>query len=252
MEKYWYKPFFIFLLIFAVAASLMAADRGLKVMSSSREDFHFVADIKADLSGLSRDVRADSSVSYYHTIQVCIPAGADVRLAFSRGRDVAPMISGSAGLVSRVSADQLVTISKPVTVRGRRLVAIRIHPVTSTGVFREVEVHLAFEAKQHSLPLTTANDPRFDRIFSSVIANYETARHWPVIARSYQKNQVSKQSENDLPNADQWYKIGVNRTGIVTVSGAQLEAAGVVLNDLISDSIRIFNAGGLPNPVENY
>ncbi len=248
MEVSWCKSFFVSLLVFCAGTSLLAGDDNLVIMTSSETEFSFVYDFSGSLSELSRTTYADSSVGFYRTVQVAVPPGGEVRLVSAWGRAMKAVdVSIDVG-ENRIVERPLVELAPSVLVRGVRMAAVRLNPLSASGIYGEVEVHLAFEVTRRPANLTAADDPRMEDVFASVLANYEQARHWSVERPVGDRSRYAGAS---LSAAETWYKIKVSRNGLTQLTGAQMEAAGVSLDGLNSDSIRIFYAGGEPNEVQN-
>jgi hypothetical protein len=247
------RQFVFFCLILSLLAGrspVSAASGQLTVLSSTDSEFTFVCSFPPDYSSLTRFTVQDSSVQFGYLVQVAIPYGSQVRLVSSEGR--APQaVTDSQSQVSVSPAASLVEISAPTTIRGRQIVSVRINPVTPFGIYAEVEVHLAFELGRAITATAAASDPGFERVFKKAIANWDAARNWPVAERKLSTTQAASAIGTGLGASDQWYKITVNQTSLYQITGAQLEAAGISLTGLSSDSIRLFNGGGLQLPVDN-
>ncbi|MCD6250558.1 MAG: type IX secretion system sortase PorU [candidate division Zixibacteria bacterium] len=251
MEINRYQTIFVFFVVLATASVVLATDPNLTVLVSTDSEFRFRYDFAAELDGLPVTVNHDDFSALQRTIQIAIPAGSEVRLLSVTGEQ--ERIDRSARALAAVSgSESQVDISRPVVVRGRTTVGIRVTPLQDGLVYDKVEVAVSFGRTHSSAKLTALDDPVFDRIWSASLANYDVAKHWPVIDRR-QGSTVSlgTAGSDSLTHAAQWYKLIVSRTGLVRVTGAQLESVGINLGSLASDSIRVFNAGGLPDPVDN-
>jgi hypothetical protein len=224
-----------------------ALQRDLSVISSSQTGFHF--QIKNDFIQLEQQTEADSTVTYFKTVRVGIPYGATVTLLSVHGDMLSPLNADRVdfGKLSSTSYP-LAVVSEPITVRGRQLVVVSVFPVVGKAMYRELTVKLGFTGglTDRGQP---ANDPQFDRIFRAALANFNQFRTWSVPARDLAKVAGTAQGLFGVTSA--WYKLAVNQTGLYKVTGAQLQQAGLVLDDLPSDSIRLFSGGGLPLEVPN-
>ena len=235
---------FIFLTVLANATPAFATASQLSILSSSETGFHFVYSFDTDPN---QTFFSDNSVSpedLTSTVQIAVPPGAEVRLlsASGLGETVSPSPADSAG--------DLASVSRPTLIRGRQTVGVRLQPCSGGMCYRKVEVQIAFEHTRPVAALSRANDPVFERIWEASVANYEVAKNWPVEDRPHAA--LSAVSAGDgLVTAVRWYKLTVRQTGLMRVTGAQLQAAGITLAGLKPDSIRVFNAGGLPNSINN-
>ena len=253
MEIRRHKPIFLLLLASILVGSATAAVTDLRIVSSSQSGFHFVKSLDSDLADLQRLTNADSTFTLFATVQVAIPAGSRVRLLSVEGKNPISIPAGMFDDADRlIEPSTLVDISNPFAVRGRTIVSLRIYPFSGMGLYSEVEVNLAFDRSRRSIALSAADDPRFDRVFGASLANYEQARNWPVLQRSGLMALGGADSQELISSADQWYHVTVAGTGLHQITGSQLQAAGIILSGLSIDSVRLFNAGGVPNDVDNY
>ncbi|MCP4684687.1 MAG: hypothetical protein GY867_04485, partial [bacterium] len=236
MEIRWYKPIFLLLFVLTLVGSAIASGQNLQIISSSESGFHFVLSFDERGSGLQRRINADSSTTPYATLQVAVPAGSRARL-----------LSAGAGSESSTASQVVVEVSEPFVVRGRSIVSLKVLPVTASGSASQVEINLAFDRTRRTAALSAANDPGFERVFGASLANFEQARLWPVLQRRGSQALSSADAKDLLSDADQWYQVAVKSTGLYEITGSRLQSAGVSLAGLSIDSLRMFNAGGLPN-----
>ncbi len=250
MEKSSYKSFLTVLLTVISLADIAlghSLGRELAAVSSSETEFHFR--IKNRLEGLEKQVEEDSSVTFFRAVHVGIPYGAKVTILSVQGDSLTP-VSGDNQELEKVSQRfyPLAVVSDPITVRGRQFVTVRVFPVMGRAIYREVGVKVGFAGG-----LTTGgagtNDPRFDRIFQATLANFDQFIRWPVPITALPR--AARQADTLLGTVATWYKIAVNRSGLYRITGAALEQSGLVLDNLQSDSVHLYNAGGLPLDVQN-
>lgn len=249
MLKISYKSFSALLIVFSLAEITQGHNFGqdLMVLSSTQTEFHFR--IKNRLAGLEKQIEADSSIIFFKSIHVGIPYDATVTVLSVQGDSLAP-VTGDESELRRLShrSYPLVVVSDPVTVRGRQFVVVRIFPVVGEAMYGEVTVKIGFTGglTEGGEP---ANDPQFDRIFQATLANFDQFKTWPVPSRGLPK--VAQPAQGPFATVSTWYKIAVNQTGLYKITGIQLEQAGLVLDNLQSDSIHLYNGGGLPLGVHN-
>ncbi len=254
MNVRWCELLFVSVLLAILAMPAVSFSDSLTTIVSSETEFRFVCEFDA-VGSLTKVVDQDSTTTYVHTVQVAVPVGAEASLLASAGRRLRPVSSPADK--ADVSLP-LARISRPKAVRGRTLVSVQISPLKSDGsggvvMFGEVEIQLAFNGSRATVQTEAAEDPGFDRVFASAVANYDVARGWPVLKRNVVSLQMpsSEESIENLTSATQWYKVLVFQSGLYRLTGADLEAAGISLSGLASDSIRLFNAGGLENSILN-
>ncbi|MDH4157643.1 MAG: C25 family cysteine peptidase, partial [candidate division Zixibacteria bacterium] len=246
MIRFLYKTLFLLVLCFPLFSSVQSTVSNINILSSSDSEFHF--QVKIDPDRLIKYVTADSSAVYVEAIKVGIPAGARVDLTLAEGSSFTPRKKAGTD-TERLSAGQsLVRVSEPITLRGRQMVTVEVYPVLLDGYYESVEIRLEFSGG-----LATGgrvlDDPHFDNIFQSVVANYAEFRNWLVPARPLAKSAVAQPGPFAVTPV--WYRISVNKTGLTRVTGGQLEAAGLTLGSLPSENIHMFYGGGLPLPAAN-
>ncbi len=243
MNRHLYKTFFFSVLLATVVSSVAASD--IDILSSSNTEFRFRLTVQtADLDCIVGD---DSTAVYATSVKIGIPFGSQVSLTRVEGLSFSALDNDLLKIPAAKNLP-LVTLSQPIQVRGRQIVAINVYPVTPEGQYESVEVGVTFSGGLTSGPISS-RDGHFDRIFGRVLANYESFKHWPVPARATAK--MAGVASGPFSDASNWYKIGVNQTGLIKVTGAQLEGAGLVLSALDSDDIHLYNGGGKAIPADN-
>ncbi|MFH1373030.1 MAG: type IX secretion system sortase PorU [bacterium] len=248
MKQYWYKSFLSVLLVLSQTgiSSALSYDSDLEVLSSNRTEFHFRVTIRP--SNLEQQIESDSTVTLYCSVPVGIPFGSRVTLLEVTADSLVPA-GGQSPAVDNWS-DRIhppAVVTDPVTIRGRQSVAVQIFPTVGDAIYHSVTVRLQFTGG--SATGAAVSDPLFDRIFQSSLANYNQFRTWSTM--SVQKTPIAAPTAHQLEASSVWYKIAVNQTGLVKITGAQLAQAGLILDDLPSDSLHLFNAGGLQLPIDN-
>ena len=243
MLRVLYKSLFLFALCLTWFSTGVAGGSDLEILSSTDSEFHFkISDLAAD--ALLHQAQSTDSRAYARLVKVGVPNGASVRLVSATGENPKAGHPNSAASVQ----PPLASLSEPIMVRGRKLVTLIITPAQGSTVFDGVDIKLAFSGGLATGTGAIANDPQFDRVFKSIVANYETFKNWPVAPRPVLR-QVA--AEGPFTPSSTWYKLAVTQTGLHSVTGAQLQAAGLSLTNLPSNSIRLFNAGGKPLPFYN-
>ena len=134
-----------------------------------------------------------------------------------------------------------------MTMRGRQLVAVKVFPINGSSYYDKVEISLGFSGGTTSGP--TASDRLGERMFRAAVANFDEFMSWPVPARPAAK---AVAVDSPFDGAMEWYKIRINQTGLCRITGAQLVQAGLSLDGLRSDSLRLLNGGGELLPVDAW
>jgi hypothetical protein len=252
METVQYKIILLSLALLLAPLSGYTADRNLTVLSSSSSEFRFVYSFASEFeASASADGSSDPQL-LVRVIQVALPAGADAYLISANGLTVSD-VTVLAPSRDQAVPHELATLGRPIEIRGRRFVGVKISPISGGTAYEEIEVAVGFSRGPAEAALTgAAEDPGFDRIWAASIANYDVAKGWPIIdRRTSNRSAASIESSAILASSNDWHQVRFNRTGLVRMSGAQLAAAGISLNGLASDNIRFFTAGGLPLPLDN-
>ncbi|UCE25869.1 MAG: type IX secretion system sortase PorU [Candidatus Zixiibacteriota bacterium] len=234
-------------LLLAAFSTVVSADRDLQVISSTQSEFHFVRTI--DPVRLSWFIDSDSLPNAFTTIQVGVPQGASAEIVLADARRPVQIDTRLfEGNRTSSRTRPAVQLSEPYSVRGRRLVSLRIYPVVAGMVNREVEIKVVFTGAVGT-GATAEPDPYFEKIFAAAVANYEQFQTWLVAPRIAPK--PTALLAGPFAGGGEWFKIAVDQTGLHRIRGSQLESAGLSLTGLSSGDIRIHNGGGLPLPVDN-
>ncbi len=249
MEKISRKSFLFLLLALGLTGNSQGYNLhpNLAVLSSTQTEFQFR--VSNRFVDLEKQVETDSSVTFFRALHVGIPHGARV-VVLSVESDLPVSVPGNERELEKLSQRSypLVNVSNPITVRGRQFVVVRVFPIVGKSMYRDVTVKLGFTGGL-TRGGVMANDPQFDRIFQATLANFEQFKTWPVPSGGLAK--AAQFGEELFGTVPTWYKIAVNRSGLCRVAGAEFEQAGLVLDDIPSDSLHLYNVGGLPLEVSN-
>lgn len=222
------------LLLLTLSISGSAVGYSIDILESDHRGFRFIATIDPEAP------TTESSVT--QTVTVALPYGSTVSLVRASGGGARPLPAS----FDQIEAAPLVELSQPFRIRGRQLVNVILNPVREDRLMTAFEVELVFNGGM-TLTGFTVPDPRFDRIFSNLAANWEQARHWPKPARPLAR--ITQ--DGPLSQTSDWYKLRVDRSGLMRVIGYDLQQAGVSLYNVATDRLRMFNGGGRQLPVRN-
>ena len=178
-----------------------------------------------------------------------MPAGSIARLVRVSTGDLIPVRAEARSLLETATeALPVVSLGRPRVVRGRQLLPVIVSPVIGNSIYREVEIEIAFDGGSAD-DATVVPDPFFERTVGPSIVNLEVALRQP----NRPGPTTSRLAVTDGPYSQgaSWYKLAIGNNGLYRVTGAQLAQAGISLTVLGSNSIRLFNGGGLPLPVYN-
>ncbi len=148
------------------------------------------------------------------------------------------------GLWPRAAA----SMTEPRWLSRQRVVHIEFHPcqvdpVRGTSVSHDaIEVSLTFHGvRSHTPPRGTSE--RWERLYRSVLANYESGRAWrtrPGPARG--------RADEYFDTSSNWLKLTVDRRGIYGLGYDDLSGAGIDPDAVDPASIRVFTGTGLSLP----
>lgn len=194
-------------------------------------------------SGLSQKQGTDSLLYLTRAIQIGIPEGATPRLVLAQGLNAVSFESDISKVNNgelRLSSTPLATISDVWKMRGREFVTVLVSPVVGENIYSKVEIIISFEGYEAAIG-GSIDDPRFNRIFSTTIANWNESKNWPASTNVFAK--VSAQPGPFSIMAD-WFKLAVNQSGVYAVTFDQLRTAGLIGNAVPSSTIFVYNGGG--------
>jgi len=141
-------------------------------------------------------------------------------------------------------------VEGPYTMRHQRYAAIRIYPFRYNPrgnvleVAEQMEIQVTFVKDSKGEPAYRGPDP-FEKVYSSLFANYEQGKRWRVKSRT-------PKSENPFDAAGIWFKIKILDAGLYEIRYADLRELGLPENIPIS-SLTLFSYGGdtLPSSIDS-
>jgi hypothetical protein len=245
-----YKFFSVSAIILTTAIGALAGPAGVSTIAITETSCRIGAGFSADLKSLAQVTTLDSQTVYARALTVVIPWGGKAILGAVEGTDPAT-ITSSAFIASNHAIDPpLVRISNPFAVRGRTLVTMTIFPVRGNTIFRSVNIELIFSGGVRPGTEATSPDPWFDHLLEATAVNFDQGRDWKA-PQAEKASLGMPQAAGPFSSGAEFVKIIVRQTGVYRVTGAMLAASGVSLANLTSDSIRVFNGGGLQNEFFN-
>jgi len=249
MKNNLYNILLFCLIAFFAYSPANASNSDITILSSGDDGLRFR--LAVNQGQLQKQTTSDSGVVFFKSVSVGIPGGSQVVVLSANGFGAAALTKQLIPKSTTVAqAPPLVRVSPPITVRGRQCVNVVISPVVNGMVFGEVEVGLGFVGGTTAASPTASADRYFDRVLKAALINYEQFQTWPaMVERS--RSKAASVAAHPFSTVSTWYKIGVNVTGLTSVTGAQLRTAGLNLTNVASGNIHVFNGGGLPLPLDN-
>lgn len=141
---------------------------------------------------------------------------------------------------------QLVEISSPAIIRDQQVVVVSFYPVQYFPPGEQIQLYDRIKARldfvgglreKHS-ETRLNNDPSNNQL----IINHDQAEKW---RKTRMSKKPAKFSKTFL---EQYYKIWLGEEGIYKISGADLQQAGIELNNIKPYQIQLFNNGGFQLP----
>ena len=240
-KKFLYKsaPLTLSTIIWGFSPAVSAI-KDLTVINSSNTEFHFAVNFDNKFSGLNRQIGSDSLLYLNRAVQIAVPAGATPVLTNALGSFSTVLQKDSNNNNQKLAQMELASISKVWSMRSRQFVTVLISPVIGDNIFKQVEISLAFNNTQYESGVIP-NDPQFNKIFASAIANWDVAQNWPAATLTAAKSTLQPGPFSVFAD---WYKIGVNQSGIHSLTFNQLSAAGLMGISVPTSTIFMYSGGG--------
>ncbi len=203
----------------------------------------YVPVLSEDFTALRRadKIAAGETAFWGRSLLVAVPEGAEINYSVSYSR------LGSAAVPVEhdfLPNDQpLVRYDGLTTARNHRIARFSVFPQRvengRLAAYTDFVIDISFSGGTISNTVATAN--RIDSVLALTIVNpgqfYE-------FAAQQERNAFAKPKSSGFNAAADWYKIQVSQSGVTAISGSLLIQAGIVLNNLPIDSLRMFYAGG--------
>jgi hypothetical protein len=159
----------------------------------------------------------------------------DTRPLTLEGRSVPPAVT---------FPERSVELGAVQWMRDQRVVPILWAPIvrTSGGVVVESAVRVTVRFSGGGAVSGVPNvDGAWERVYSDLLVNYGQARSW----RREAARPRAVPGSGFWPAASPWIRLEVPHTGLFSVTGADLQAAGVDIDGITPDSLRIFAGAGV-------
>jgi len=140
-----------------------------------------------------------------------------------------------------------VRVAAPAVYRGVPLAPVVIAPTAGDGILSGVVVEIRHPSAGKAAPV---DDPRLLRRLAAedlpgAVANPDLFRRLRAIAAASARPAAKAPLPDWFGLTDHWVRLHVDAEAIYAVTGAELEAMGVVLADIDPDKLRVFKGGGL-------
>lgn len=145
----------------------------------------------------------------------------------------------------------LAELNRPAIIRSQKVASVNIFPLIPSGnsakLLQNITIEIDFQAADVSSEKSgfSANEGRFDKIFSGLLLNYEQARAF----RRMKDTNLSTASRTSIfEQLPSWIRLGYSSTGIHKLTFQDLDDAGIEIAQIDPRTIRFFRAGGKPLP----
>ena len=181
----------------------------------------------------------------YKAGAVGIPLSGDVRLELVEAREVGrvPVVAGVA--LPRLLSGGPVILGETGFLRRQRLVELAFGPRLSEAgdeliVYDRIVADIFFDGDEAKTRGSRRRERWAEMAYRQTVLNYEQARSWrqPPPARRPLAKRAQEGGQQDL------VKIVVRNRGIYRISGNDLKEAGIAIEGIQSDRMRLLYAGG--------
>ncbi len=146
------------------------------------------------------------------------------------------------------STQKLIKPLAPVLFRNQRVLPIEIFPVQyepsreKIRLLNSIRIRVTFSGSDVSASGTQVVDKDEEKFYQGVIPNFSQSKKW-LKQRNYLRS-----LKKPFMQAGEYIKISVQKEGFYKISGTDLSALGVNLNDINPNTLRIYNNGGRELP----
>lgn len=138
----------------------------------------------------------------------------------------------------------LAQVDEPAWLRGQRLVRVAVYPFQyqpASGeltYYPEIHIRLTFDkATAAATAVPAAEDPAFESVLQSSLLNYQQAKNWRGMPPP------STQANTPANSLGERYRIAVTADGLYRVTYADLQAAGMDVDNINPQTFRMTNQG---------
>lgn len=150
---------------------------------------------------------------------------------------------------------RIVSFDSSAFIRDQRVVELEIYPIQynpskeSIRHGSRITIRVSFTGGSRGV-FKSGKDP-FERIYRSVLLNYEESKGWRRVPRT---GGFPKQADEFYPLglSDDWYKAVVRENGIYRIDRTMLMQAGAPVTSLDPRTLRVFSGGGKSLPPNSY
>lgn len=136
------------------------------------------------------------------------------------------------------NSKEILEISEPYLWRQQTVVKVILRPFTVENsklqIIKDITISFSFTGNKELKPFY---DKNFEKVFQNTIINFDVSKHWSL------ERDITKQ-DNPFSHADRWFKIPITENGIYKLTKQKLSDAGIDVDNLDPDEIKVFNGGG--------
>ncbi|RMH74121.1 MAG: hypothetical protein D6675_00845 [Gemmatimonadetes bacterium] len=120
------------------------------------------------------------------------------------------------------------------------LFPVRYHPMTERAVLLDrMTFEIRFQGADRMESHVTKSDPAYEAVYRSMFLNYEQGKAWRTLPPT-----PLRQNDDPFSEGVEWFKIHITKTGMIKLTYDLLDAAGVPVNSLVPQTLRIYYGGG--------
>ncbi len=141
-------------------------------------------------------------------------------------------------IYSLETSKEILDISEPYLWRQQTVIKVVLHPFIVENeklkIIKNLKLSFSLSGNKASRPFY---DKNFEQVFQNTIINFDIAQHWS-------SDRELKKQDNPFSHADRWFKIPITENGICKLTKQKLSDAGIDVDNLDPDEIKVFNGGG--------
>ena len=182
----------------------------------------------------------------YNLVPASIPSPLEQDLAPGKMTPGELSLPGSAGDAQYPS--EQVTIAGEAWVRGQRIVRLQVSPFHYDAATQSVsftpgfDLHVKFTEPQAGGCLNCDYDAEFEQVLSDQLVNYEQSRAWRIPSGSPEMRELI-QSPLTSTFLGPRYEIVVDQDGVYRLTYADMQAAGMDVDNVDPRKFKLFNHG---------
>ena len=154
-----------------------------------------------------------------------------------KGTDI-PVYEINNEVYNKEAVKDIFTVSEPFLWRSQTVVSVILHPFilqnNKLKITDELSISFSISGDKKTKPFY---DKNFTNVYQNTIINFDVSQHWS-------PERELKKQDNPFSHADRWFKIPITENGICKLTKQKLSDAGIDVDNLDPNQIKVFNGGG--------